>query len=208
MAFPSFFIIFIIFILVFQHHLRKNNKIERKLKDEFWQKEESSLVIRKKEIPQEYYIHSDISSLSLSIPENIDPGDKGQVKQLIKRIKDLSNQDMMNFNQLSNTELRLKFGTANQSIITNNEYTYHNFLKTLASYASLMKEYDKGDESIKALELCISLGSDYSQHFYALGQLYLDQHMTSKLKHLKQIVLDRDFLNQKGILNKLESLEH
>jgi len=206
MAFPSFFIIFVILIFIFQHHLRKNNKIENKAKDEFWQKEHKSLVVRKKVLSKEDYIVPDITNLALSIPQDMEPSDELQLKQLVKKIKDLSTHDMMNFSDLSNTELRLKFGTANQSIITNNEYSYNNFLKALASYASLMNDYNLVDESLLALEQCISLGSDYSEHFSHLGQLYLDKHMQAEFNALKDTANTLISLNKKGILEKLKSL--
>lgn len=206
MAFPSFFIIFVILIFIFQHHLRKNIKAENKSKDEFWQKEQSSLVVRKKEFTQDDYIVPKIDELSLAVPPNMEAGDELQLKQLIKRIKDLSSLDMMNFSQLTNTEIRLKFGTANQSIVTNNEYTYNNYLKTLASYAYLMNEYSNKTESIIALEQCISLGSDYSEHFHYLAKLYLEDHSTDKYKQLIDKVNKMTTLNKKGILEKLESL--
>jgi hypothetical protein len=206
MAFPSFFIIFVISIFVFQHHLRKNNKIENKAKNEFWQKERKSLVVRKKEFSKEDYIVPDITNLTLSIPKDMVPGDELQLKQLVKKIKDLSTHDMMNFSDLSNTELRLRFGTANQSIITNNEYTYNNFLKALASYANLMNDYNLAEESMIALEQCISLGSDFSEHFSHLGQLYINKHMQTELNSLKETANNLISLNKKGILEKLESL--
>lgn len=206
MAFPSIFIIFVIALFVFQHHLRKNMKVEDKAKDEFWRKEQASLVVRKKEISPEDYLVPDISKLSFNIPEAVEPGDELQLKQLIKRIKELSTHDMMNFSDLTNTDIRIKFGTANQSIITENEYTYNNFLKALASYAHLMNDYSQKDESIMALEECVSLGSDYSDHFVLLGQLYLDNQMTSELNKLKETVSKLETSNKKGILDKLESL--
>lgn len=207
MAFPTLFILFLIGIFIFQHHLRKNMKIEDKTKDEFWRKEQSSLVVRKKEIAPEDYIIPDISELSFQLPEDMEPGDELQLKQLIKRIKDLSTHDMMNFSNLSNTDLRIRFGTANQSIITNNEYTYNNFLKALASYAHLINEYKHPEESIIALKQCISLGSDYSDHFVYLGQLYLDLHMPNDFSDLKTIANSLETSNKKGILEKLESLK-
>lgn len=206
MAFPSFFIIFVILIFIFQHHLRKNMKAENKSKDEFWQKEQSSLVVRKKEFTSEDFITPNIEELSLTIPPDMDPGDELQLKQLIKRLKDLSSLDMMNFSQLSNTEIRLKFGTANQSIVENNEYTYNNYLKALASYAYLMNEYKNKAESITALEQCISIGSDYSEHFHYLGKLYLEDRKVDEYKQLIDTASKMTTLNKKGILEKLESL--
>lgn len=206
MAFPTVFILFVILIFVLQHHLRKNTKLNDKAKDDFWQKEQASLVVRKKEFTPKDYIVPNIANLTLSIPEDLAPDDALQLKSLVKRIKDLSKQDMMNFNYLTNTELRLKFGTANQTIITNNENTYNNFLKALASYAFFMNDNNHINESIQALEQCIELGSDYSEHFIYLGQLYINQHLNSDLQELIDTANNLNSLNKKGILEKLESL--
>jgi tetratricopeptide (TPR) repeat protein len=113
---------------------------------------------------------------------------------------------MMNFSNLSNTEVRLKFGTANQSIITTNEYNYNNYLRTLSEYAGIMADNNNVPEAINAYEQCIALKSDYSNHFIELGKLYKTQNMSTQLKELFEKAELLESLNKKGILEKLESL--
>lgn len=207
MAFPSFFIIFLIIIFVFQHHLRKNRKIEEQQKQAYWSKEQASLVVRKKEFSPDDYIHPSIDTLKLDTPTSLSEAEKLYLDQLISSIKSLSTADMMNFSHLTNTEIRLQFGTANQTIITNNEQNYTLFLKALGQYAKLMLEHKEIQEATSALEECIRLNSDFSEHYIQLGIIYHSQNNSSQLEILIAKANQLNSINKKGILDKLESLK-
>lgn len=52
MSFPVMFVWFIIAIVVFRYRLRKNDKASEDASRTFWQKEQASLVVRKKRLGQ------------------------------------------------------------------------------------------------------------------------------------------------------------
>jgi len=205
MAFPSFFIIFIILIVLFQHHLRKNMRLENQAREQFWAKEQKSLIVRRKDFSSTDYILIPKNTLDLSQPPNLDLGEKLYFKQLLKQINALEEQDMMNFSNLTNSEIRLKFGTANQTVISNNELNYNNYLKALAIIAKFFIEYTQDEKAIDILERCIEMNSDYTDHFITLAKLYQKHSQNVKLKQLLLTASNLETPLKKGLLEKLKS---
>ncbi len=205
MAFPSIFIIFVIFVVLFQYHLRKNMRQENINREQFWNNEEKSLSTRRKEFNENDYIKPNLSKLSFPTVHSLNPGQTLHYQQIKNRLQELSSMDLMNFSNLTNTELRIRFGTANQTVITQNEANYNSFLKSLADYGHLMIEFEEINEAIVAFEECIRLGSDYSDHFITLAQLYLQKNQRYKVTDLIEKAESLKSLNRSIILKKLAS---
>ncbi|WZL80664.1 hypothetical protein QBE53_12730 [Vallitaleaceae bacterium 9-2] len=203
MSFPSIFIIFIILVALFQHHLRKNMRQENQNRAQFWSKEEKSLSTRRKELHPEDYITPNLTWLTLPDIPSLEAGQKIHYQQVSKHLQELSTMDMMNFSNLTNTEVRIRFGTANQTIITQNEANYNHFLKALAEYGHLMIELEEYQEAIHAFEEAIRIGSDYSDHYITLAKLYAQHHQHQKLSDLKHKASSLDSLNKTMIEKKL-----
>ena len=168
---PSFFILFLTFLFLWIYNLRKRQKTYEAERQAFWNKEQESLVVRKKDIPAELYFQPDIRQLQF--PE-LTPEHSGQAKyqKLKKQLNDSVHLPMLSLSDLTNTEIRLSFGTANQPIITQAEENYSAYLGFLYDYALFAKEQQWIDEAIAALEEAIRLKSDISKHFMLLGDLY------------------------------------
>ncbi len=206
MAVFSVFIIFIILVVLFQHHLRKNMRIEEEAKEKFWQKEKSSLIVRKKEFTESDYIKIPKDQVTFDLEPSFEKGDLMYYRQLIRKLHQLEKLDMMNFSHLSNTEVRLQFGTANQTIIQNNESNYNNYLQVLGKLAKLFADNNEHTMAIKILERCIAMKSDYRDHFILLGHLYSN---SGNYVAIKELIKQAEALNsplKKGLITSLKSL--
>ncbi len=206
MAFPSFFIIFIILVVLFQYHLRKNMRIEEQAKEKFWQKEKESLIVRKKNFSQEDYIKIPDDNLPLDKVPDFSQSDLMYYKQLIHQLHQLEPLDKMNFSHLSNTDIRLQFGTANQTIIQNNETNYNNYLQVLGKLAKLYLDNNDRDMAQGILERCIAMKSDYRDHFMGLASLYADTGRRQALEDLIQKAESLESPLKKGLTQSLKSL--
>jgi len=171
MGFPTIFALFVIVALLFNYRLNKITRIERKAKVAYWETERDSLSVRRKDFAQEDYLRPDMTALTFP---NLDVKDYDLVlyESLKSKILALSSKDMMNFSHLTNTEIRLQFGTANQTTIADNEANYNSYLKALADYGKFMNEQGELPEAIAALEECIRMKSEYSRHYLYLAQLF------------------------------------
>lgn len=199
---PSFFILFLTFLFIWTHNLRKRQKKYESEKAAFWGKEEQSLVVRKKEIPAELYFHPDISRLNF--PElTRNPAVAEKYQALEKKIRSSISLPMLSLSEMSNTDLRLNFGTANQPVIAQAEENYEAFLNFLYEYAVLMNEQGHPEEAILALEETVRLKSDICQHYFLLTDLYRAQADSHSLQRLTAVVEDMDSPSKQRILNYL-----
>lgn len=205
MAFPSFFIIFLIIIFIIQHHLRKSRRLEETKKQAFWQQEQQSLSVRKKEFSKTDYIYPDLTQFDFALLNLLDPSIKIQLKQIESDLQRLAKLDMMNFTHMTNSEIRITFGTANQTVIQSNEEHFDLFLKTLAKYAHLMSDQEEYNEAILAFEHCIDLGSEYHDHYLSLATLYEKAHKKEALHHLIEKASSLNSLNKQALVKKLNS---
>ncbi len=207
MHIPVLFIWFTIFALLFYYNIKKTSKKDNAAKEAFWEKEQASLSVRKKEFEPSDYIKPDMNRLSMVTPFTMAPGDSMHLSQLRQRLHSLESMDMMNFSHLSNTEIRIRFGTANQSIITTNEQHLHMFLKTLYEYGMFMTRHNEKAEAIAAFELAVDLGSDYSNHYLELAKLYESEQDNGSIQKLIQKAESIPTLNRTLILNKLSAFQ-
>ncbi len=204
-GFPSFLILFLTFLFIWNHNLQKRQKAHQANKEAFWGKERQSLVVRKKDIPAELYFHPDISCLSF--PDlALDAASKIKYEALKKQLHDSLSLPMLSFHDMSNTDLRLTFGTANQPVITQAEENYEAFLNFLYEYATLMKQHGKNSEAIAALEEAIRLKSDICQHYFLLGELYQAESDREALDVLIALAKDMTSASKQRILNHLTKL--
>jgi len=205
MAFPTVLVFLLITIVVIQIRLQKSTRLDQASKEEFWEKEQQSLVVRKKAFHAEDFIQVPEDGLELRKPSKLDQGDQLYYSQLIQTNRQLEQEDMMNFSHLSNTDLRIRYGTANQTIVAENEANYNNYLNNLAKLADIYKKYDDDSQAIAILERCIAMNSDTSKHYLALGELYHGNHMNHKLLPLIDLVEKSDLRLKKGLLESLRS---
>jgi hypothetical protein len=204
MGFPTIFAFFAIVLLLLNFRLKRLTREEHKAKVAFWQKERESLSVRKQSFSLDDYIHPDITRLQFPILE-LEGYDQLLFDSLTKKIDALSRKDMMNFSQLTNTEIRLRFGTANQTVIENNEHNYTSFIKALAEYGKLMEQHGEFNEAKNAFEICIALHSEYSQHYLSLAGLYAMEKNEEAFQQLCEKASLIDATIQSKIQDKLRA---
>ena len=202
---PSFFILFLTFLFIWSHNLRKRQKKHEAEREAFWGKEERSLAVRKKEIPAELYFRPNISRLSFPTL-TLAPAAAEKYQTLEKQIRGSVGLPMLSLSGMSNTDLRLNFGTANQPVIAQAEENYEAFLNFLYEYAVLMNEHGQAEEAIAALEEAVRLKSDICQHYFLLADLYRAQSDANSLQILTALVQDMTSSSKQRILNYLEKL--
>lgn len=174
MGFPAIFAFFIVVVFLFNYRLKKASREEKKVNVTFWQKERESYSVRKQALSEADYLHPSIEHLCFPTLA-LDSYDQQYFDSLKNKITSLSKKNMMNFSQLTNTEIRFRFGAANQNIISENETNYNAYLKALAEYGKFMNTHNETHEAIAAYEECIDLKSEYSVHYLSLAGLYASQ---------------------------------
>lgn len=144
-----FLAIFIVFCLLLTFYIRKNDTAQQKVQDEFWEKERLSNAVRKKDISKLDYITIPLDKIPVKLETSTE-----------KAIFSLAEKPMLNFVGMSNTDLKLAYGTANLDILTEYENNFLEYVALLPDYAMELAEAGETEAACILLEAAVSANAD------------------------------------------------
>ena len=144
-----FLIIFIVFCLVLHFYIRKGDNSQQKVMDDFLEKERKSNAIRRKDISKLDYITIPLDKIPVKLESSTE-----------KAIFALAEQPMLNLVGISNTDLKLEYGTANLEILTKYENNFLDFVALLPDYAAELSEAGEKETALMLLEFAVSVNAD------------------------------------------------
>ncbi len=118
----------------------------------------------------------------------------------------LSDCRIINLTGISNTELRLTYGTANLDPLTTYDHNFTILIRTLQKWGSLLVSAGKKDDAITVLSYAVSIGSDIAGTYATLGRLYKERGEFSKIEELKISAEALTTLMKPSILRDLDQL--
>ena len=194
---------FIVFGVWLTYQLSKSNKDNEKAEKEFWQREHEANSVRKKSLDSLNYIEIPMDRLPFSVLT-----DNEQIKNCIDQILALSEVKIVNFTGLTNTDLKLEYGTANITVLSEYDQNYTLLARTLYTWGNLL--YDAGyvTEAVLPLEFAISTGTDISGNYKLLATIYRDRGQVSKIEDLILAAENLNSIMKKPILSLLSDIVH
>lgn len=141
--------IFIIFCLILAFYIQKTDTTQQKVQDEFWEKERLSNTVRKKDITKLDYISIPLDKIPVKLESSTE-----------KTIFALAEKPMLNFVGISNTDLKLEYGTANLEILTEYENNFLEFVALLPDYATELIEAGETESARMLLEFAVNVNAD------------------------------------------------
>ncbi|MGN1203737.1 MAG: hypothetical protein ACI4SA_01665 [Lachnospiraceae bacterium] len=143
--------------------------MEKKMKEAFWKREEEANHTRKKPLNDLPYITIPLHSLPLTG----DP-DTEEIREYRESIKALASCKIVNFTGYTNTDLKLTYGTANITLLSEYDQNYTFLVSTLQKWAEALYREGAIAECRQVLEYAVSIGTDVSHTYYLLADLYDD----------------------------------
>ncbi len=170
----------------------------------FWEKERASNMVMKKSLDDLRYISFPFDLL----PREASFTDEGQnIPSSLLMLNGLRGKKIVNFNNVSNTDLKLQYGTANITLLTE----YDNNFITLCREGNLLTQYlagaDRKEEARVISEALVSCGSDVVAQYVLLATLYTENGMEEAKKRLVVTVEQMESNRKDAILKALENLE-
>lgn len=207
MSFPVMFIWFLIAIFIFRHHMKKNSKATDEAHKKFWDKEEASLVVRKKDLEEKDFLHPALDPSLQREEDYFKALDDPSLFRQQTFLFTLLDKNMVNFAHISNTDLRLQYGTANLTIIEAYEDNYNNYIRTLYRLAKGL--YEKGETELAQtyLEEGIRIGTDISGHFMLLAKIYKAQGNMEAIETLLDNAHHLESLTKNALIAELDKLK-
>lgn len=144
-----FLAIFIVFCLLLAFYIRKNDTTQQKVQDEFWEKERMSNAVRKKDISKLDYITIPLDKIPVKLETSTE-----------KAIFSLAEKPMLNFVGMSNTDLKLAYGTANLDILMEYENNFLEYVALLPDYATELADAGEIEAACTLLEAAVNANAD------------------------------------------------
>lgn len=124
----------------------------------------------------------------------------------IQTLQTLSNKKIVNFTGISNTDLKLTYGTANISSLMEYDQNYTSLAMELQNLATLLIALDAEDAAIPVLEFAIATKSDISGTYKCLATLYKKKNQPEKIEPLIQQARDLPTVMSASIVKYLEEI--
>lgn len=190
-------------LIIFGLVIHRASRLQRKEKESedinFWERERLSNSVRRKSLDDLSYITIPMESLPLdAMPE------EPSVAECLQTLKDLTNQSIVNLTGYSNTDLKLEYGTANLTALSEYDQNYTILARTLQQWAEALYENGYVEEAQAVLEFSISTQTDISHSYYLLAEIYASKLEFSKIEQLYDTVQTLRSANKTVIARTLQ----
>jgi hypothetical protein len=170
-----FLTIFIIFLVILTYHIKKNDAAQAKVQDEFWEKERKSNAVRKQDISKLDYITIPLDKL----PHRLDTETENAFFAF-------SEKTMVNLTGISNTDLKLTYGTANLALLSEYDANFMELVALLPKYTQELLDAGYEDSAQMLLEFAVECNADSAKIYSQLISIYRSQNATEKLNQLRE----------------------
>lgn len=195
LPFLAVFIIVTIYIAI-----RRNSAMhsEQKMWDDFREREQQANWTRRQDISNLAYIKLPLEALPIG------KFDDELLANYESALRDLSAQPICNLNGISNTDLKLRYGAANLSTLSQCDTNYSTLVSLLANYGEKLFELSHPEEAKQVLEYSLSLGSDIGKAYEILAAIYKYEGQPEKINVLFESAKKITSIRRNSILRKLE----
>lgn len=138
---PVFFIIFVIFIIIFNYAQRKSTGRQEEVEEQFWKREREANLTRKQDISQLPYIYLPGTLISGNLRSEAED-----------KLLALDGRPMIDLTEYTNTDLKLKYGAANLNILNQYETDYIQMYEQLPIYIQELIDAGKSEEASMLLQ--------------------------------------------------------
>ncbi|MBO4775692.1 MAG: hypothetical protein J5515_03670 [Lachnospiraceae bacterium] len=210
MIFPVFASV-VVFCIWLAYEIRKSNKKGDKAEKAFWAREAEADKTRKMPLDDLHYI---------IIPDEIYKpflNDKGEFiendesfekvfSEALTAFKHLKTSKIVNFSNISNTDLKLTYGAANLPELTLYDQNFVLLIRTLQAMAEYFMAKGDKETAKNMLEFAVSSGSDSIGTYKLLSSIYLEEEDTSKINYLISSASLLTGITKGPILNHLHEI--
>ena len=123
----------IILIAVVAHTTKRQQRIAENREKEFWARERKANSVRKKPLDDLDYVKIPLDKLPMdALPDN------ERAEEYRSLLTSLSTQPIVNLTGFTNTDLKLEYGTANITPLSQYDQNYTVLVRTLQQWADLL----------------------------------------------------------------------
>ena len=163
----------LVVIIVLGYYRSKVTQSQDNAEKAFWENELAAGNTRRQDLEKLDYITIPLEQFPLGLNTDAE-------KELVA----LSKERIKNFQGLSNTELKLQYGTANLDELSSYESNFIRLQQVVLEYAKELCTADRRADAIHILEFMLQNGADISGLYLELATLYQQEGCEEKVQHL------------------------
>ena len=204
MIFP-FFTSFLLLAIVVNIGMRRVSRKEEALEEDFWARESRSNFVRKKSLENLDYVHIPVDLLPFGTS-----GDNEVLKNAEEELLLLKDEKIVNFTGITNTDLKLEYGTANITPLSQYDQNYTALVRSLQAWGKELYDLGRYEDAQKVLEFAVKTRTDITATYRILLDLYKtklglsEDEIKKKTDALIPIAKGLNSLSKNTILKMLE----
>lgn len=170
----------IIIVILIAHNVKRQNKAKSQAESEFWAREQRANSVRRKSLDGLDYITIPLESFPTHVLQQ-----DSVVAECIETLESLTAQKIVNLTGYTNTDLKLEYGTANITVLSEYDQNYTVLVRTLQKWADVLIEAGYPEEASILMEFAVDTGTDVSHTYYKLAEYYSSRGEDDRIRRLK-----------------------
>lgn len=205
MKFP-FLASFILLCIVVNLSMRRITRKEEAREEEFWERERRANGVRKKSLDNLDYVHIPIDLLPFGTA-----GENATIQTAEDEVLALKDEKIVNFTGITNTDLKLEYGTANITALSQYDQNYTSLVISLQKWGQALYDAGRYEDACKVLEFAVKTRTDITATYRVLVDLYKtklelnESEIQRKLESLLPIAKELNALSKQQILALIHS---
>jgi len=184
--------------------MRRVTRKEEAREENFWEKERKSNNVRKKSLENLDYI---------CIPTDFLPfgtaGNNKELENFEQEVLALKNEKIVNLTGISNTDLKLEYGTANITALSSYDQNYTALVRALQNWGKALYDSARYEDATVVLEFAVKTRTDITATYRLLIDIYKTKLSLNEYeieKKLNSLIPIADNLNSLSRLTILKLL--
>ena len=169
--------------------------------EEFLEQESRANSVRKADISALPYVEIPLDELPLDALSTCG------CSALAEELRALASVKILNLSMYTNTELKLMYGPANLTALSDCDDAYTSLIMLLNKIGASLLEADRPDDAEKFLSFAVSIGSDITTSYTMLATLYAKKHDINRIDRLIGNADSLTSLSGKTIQSNLRSIK-
>lgn len=199
MLFPCL-TIFMVFIITLAVRYQQINRKQKEVQDAFWEREAQANTVPAVDLDSLSYITVPLERFPLGAFSDAD------MIAMEDRLKELSEQRLLNLTGKTNTELKELYGVPNLATVQSYGDNFDELTVLLKDYGSALIDRECISDAVAVLEFAASQGTDISQNYILLGQCYATLGQYEKISYLMEQVSSMSLILGPSILRHLQAI--
>lgn len=175
---------FIIFASIVSIFIKRSNRNTEKEQLSFWEKEQQANDVRRRPLDDLDYVSIPLDTLPVTAM-----AEDETVRDCLDTLSALSGEKIVNFAGITNTDLKLTYGTANISVLSQYDQNFTLLVQTLQKWAETLHRAGYTAETCQILEYAVSVHSDAGTSYRLLASIYDREGKQEKVAALHDAAL-------------------